>query len=585
MADVRPSDDQIRADLARIVAEPELARSPQLVDFITYVVEQTLAGEESRLKAYTIATEVLGRGADFDPQRDASVRVQANRLRKALSQIYARRPEHVTIRISLPVGRYAPQFDFVNESQDSGNYSKRFEASKNRSAPVYPVVKRRGSAPIVGSVLLSAALATLALIFVALPWIFPPAIGEGEQRTRPVVVVAGIEAGQLSALVDAGVLTNLIADRLAAFSQLDVRLGSAGASASLNGQPGVYRLGGTLFIENGRIDLRAVLSKQASGEVIWTFPVQRAQTAADPGSNNDLGAIADSVAANIGSPRGPVHVDMRAVLPESAFSGPGVSDYGCWLLYRDALGPDRAEETGLARHCLLTRLASNQDSVIVRAQLASLDAADAMRIKGLDGTLADRLRAQVTVAEQAVRRSPGSSFAHELFGQILEAVGDRARANLQYRAALEDNPANADALARLATMLAFEGDPAGLELVDLAIHLTAWPANWYFAPRSLFRLVSGAYLAAMKDAEIILNDDAEIGLAVMVAAATGVGQDDVRDRYLPELLRQPGFLAQGIMPRLSARISDQTILDAVRVGLTHAGVVEARLNGPYDFTN
>src|SRR5271163_305655 len=40
------------------------------------------------IKEYQIATEVLGRSTDFDPQLDSMVRVQAGRLRVKLTEYY-----------------------------------------------------------------------------------------------------------------------------------------------------------------------------------------------------------------------------------------------------------------------------------------------------------------------------------------------------------------------------------------------------------------------------------------------------------------------------------------------------------------
>jgi hypothetical protein len=67
--------------------------SPQLVRFLTFVIEVTLAGQADRIKGYTIAIEALGRSSDFDPESDAIVRVEAWRLRKRFS-ITARTAEH-----------------------------------------------------------------------------------------------------------------------------------------------------------------------------------------------------------------------------------------------------------------------------------------------------------------------------------------------------------------------------------------------------------------------------------------------------------------------------------------------------------
>ena len=111
----RPSPSQIRQTLKRLSVEPELARSPQLVDILEYVVERTLAGEGDRLKAYAIATDVLKRSDSFDPQTDASVRVQAGRLRKALEALYARGVPDIEVRIDLPsVATFQPSLIWKN---------------------------------------------------------------------------------------------------------------------------------------------------------------------------------------------------------------------------------------------------------------------------------------------------------------------------------------------------------------------------------------------------------------------------------------------------------------------------------------
>ena len=89
-----PADDSIpasdiRAELARILAFDEFQRSTRLSDFLTFVVEKTLSGDDADIKGYTIGIEVFGKPDSFDPETDASVRVDATRLRRALANYYA----------------------------------------------------------------------------------------------------------------------------------------------------------------------------------------------------------------------------------------------------------------------------------------------------------------------------------------------------------------------------------------------------------------------------------------------------------------------------------------------------------------
>ena len=57
--------------------------------FLTYIVEQTLAGQTDGIKELVLGTEVFDRPADFDPKVDTIVRVEAGKLRKRLEEYYA----------------------------------------------------------------------------------------------------------------------------------------------------------------------------------------------------------------------------------------------------------------------------------------------------------------------------------------------------------------------------------------------------------------------------------------------------------------------------------------------------------------
>jgi adenylate cyclase len=52
-----------------------------LRDFLRFVVEKTLSGCAQEIRGCTVATEVMGRKADFDAVKDTIVRIQGGRLR------------------------------------------------------------------------------------------------------------------------------------------------------------------------------------------------------------------------------------------------------------------------------------------------------------------------------------------------------------------------------------------------------------------------------------------------------------------------------------------------------------------------
>jgi GAF domain-containing protein len=108
--DLRPPTEAVRRQLARIVGSPAFRDASQLTSFLTFVVEATLGGGGDRLKAYTIATQALGRSASFDPLTDPIVRVEAGRLRQALGRYYSGEGRYDPIVVALPRGNYVPDF-------------------------------------------------------------------------------------------------------------------------------------------------------------------------------------------------------------------------------------------------------------------------------------------------------------------------------------------------------------------------------------------------------------------------------------------------------------------------------------------
>jgi hypothetical protein len=110
---------QVRSELDKIASSGPFQRSPQLQRFLRFIVEETLSGRGDKLKEYIIGTEVFGRPADYDPQLDSLVRVEAHRLRAALEQYYQQAGPGDGIRIELNKGSYVPSFHEKPDAQEA----------------------------------------------------------------------------------------------------------------------------------------------------------------------------------------------------------------------------------------------------------------------------------------------------------------------------------------------------------------------------------------------------------------------------------------------------------------------------------
>jgi len=101
---------QYQAEIEKLVASHALHGSESLCKLLRYLGKQALEHPGVPVKEYQIATEVFGRQADFDPQLDSMVRVQAGRLRTKLAEYYSTEGGSDRIMVELPKGSYAVTF-------------------------------------------------------------------------------------------------------------------------------------------------------------------------------------------------------------------------------------------------------------------------------------------------------------------------------------------------------------------------------------------------------------------------------------------------------------------------------------------
>jgi hypothetical protein len=104
------------SQIEKVVNSRVLHGSETLRAFLRFIGNEAIEGHENRLKEYVIATEVFGRGTDFDSRVDSVVRVQAGRLRTKLLEYYTSEGKSDQVVINLPKGHYIPVFSLVPEA-------------------------------------------------------------------------------------------------------------------------------------------------------------------------------------------------------------------------------------------------------------------------------------------------------------------------------------------------------------------------------------------------------------------------------------------------------------------------------------
>ena len=142
-------------ELERILASKYFRSAGRSRQFLQYVVQQKLDGNIEQLKERTIGTEVFQRSPGYATGDDPVVRVQAGEVRRRLEQYYQTQSEDSPVMIKLPVGSYAPTFDW------SGSHASPVVPPSLPVAPAPgpPQSKRRLGRWIVAAVCLVLALA------------------------------------------------------------------------------------------------------------------------------------------------------------------------------------------------------------------------------------------------------------------------------------------------------------------------------------------------------------------------------------------------------------------------------------------
>jgi serine/threonine-protein kinase len=106
----KDSDEKARGQLNRILSSKAFRQADRLKRFLSFVVEETIAGRGDRLKEFVVGVEVFGKDTSFDPRNDPIVRVQARRLRAQLARYYREEGQGEELVIEMPKGGYAPIF-------------------------------------------------------------------------------------------------------------------------------------------------------------------------------------------------------------------------------------------------------------------------------------------------------------------------------------------------------------------------------------------------------------------------------------------------------------------------------------------
>jgi adenylate cyclase len=355
---------EIERTLEIIGRSEEFGRSGRLAELLRFIVAEEMTGRGDRLKAYAIATKVLGRNADFDAAQDSIVRVEIARLRTALKLFYSRGVE-TPVLIDIPKGGYRPVFSAASAA--------RKETSPQPEAS--PHGGRRKEDPKRGArfsgIWTYAAAGAALMLAGGLALVLQPGPAQTPAATPPLVLVSPVTISSPDPAMKAferGLKGELVAE-LSAYQWMSVAYRSEAATAtSLADRRSVYTVNMNMVIEGKEYSSVTTLQEAVTGRVRSTYLDKG--TLPDTQVFPSLAAAARRIAADIGQPLGAVTQAELENSPDKA-SGP----YSCVLgLRRYILGWSQVDRDAF-RACALAQPRQTDAVSLGLAAFANLDAA------------------------------------------------------------------------------------------------------------------------------------------------------------------------------------------------------------------
>lgn len=522
----------VRSQLEAILQSPAFAGSPQLRAFLSYVVDQQLQGNASRIKGYTIAVEALGRATSFDPAADPIIRVEAARLRRLLAEYYQGPGASDPVLIDVPKGGYVPVFQ-IREATPAAPQDVPAQAASKTST------RRRTFALALAACLL---LAIGITGYFLQPYFSPqeaplPTANEATNKKPsaplykgelPRIFVASIaldgEARQSASFSPAKVGINL-AEALKLFSEVELSETAADAD---------YRVEGRASFTGDQALLSFVLIYAPEQDIIWSalFDLTYDSNAADLAEERIVRNIAGAIAR-------PYGVIFNHAASHHDDASPVSEGFRCVLLTYNSQRRFAPDINARGRDCLTSLAGRPQTFAPAQALLPMLYVDNARFGSTNEHDRKASLTQALTLAKHAVAAAPENARAYQSLQSALLFLGHNDEALEAGQNARRLNPYDTGIMATHGSALIMLGDlEEGLKLLLQARRLSPGHPAWYNTMIVFAAYGKGDQSMARKEAAQIQHDDTPSGLLARILVAHGDSRVDEGSHLLKKLRSQ-----------------------------------------------
>jgi adenylate cyclase len=474
-----------------MLASEDFDASERNRKFLTYVVEETLAGRADRIKAYSVATSAFGRGDDFDPQLDPVVRIEALSLRRAIERYYLLSGAGDPVRILIPKGSYVPIFDLPSEG----------------AAPERPIAQ---------------AQTTL------------------QRGDRPSIHVRRFEGDTAAAGDLAQGFTRHVIGALTRFAGISVF-----AAVDLP-EPGAperrdYLLEGSATERDGRFRVDALLTEARSGRHLWA---EQMESAVEPSTALSIrDDFAADLARRIAQPYGLI---FASAVGASEQEPPlPVTAYDCVVQFQRYWRSLDSDLNARTRACLEHAIAAEPDHAEAIACL-SLVYMDVLRFGFDRRDLPDPLERALALGRKAIELAPHASLSHHALGLAYWFSGDFDGGLDSLETGLGLNPNDTELMADLGLRLTIRGEwVRGRALIERAYTRNPALPGVFRIGLGLEAFAHARFEEALREARRVAAPSVVYDHLLVAAAAARLGQRDEAASAVARLLAiDPGYASR-----------------------------------------
>ena len=573
-----PSHGEIVEQLQKLLSRNGLDASERNRRFLSYVVEETLAGRGSRIKAYNIALAAFDRGRDFDPLTDPIVRIEATRLRRALEHYYLTLGRQDRVRIDIPKGSYVAVFtlkDLEPESIPVETPEATPEVLPESPQPTPQSSPAIASQTIPKHILpLAAAIVLAAVVWLVIQQLWNT-IGEPRvtQTRGPKIIVLPFEdvsETHARSFIARGLTYDIVAN-LTRFDDLFIY--GPETSFRTDGQEPLddadYLLSGTVMPTDTEVRVSAALQDTATGQNVWTWTSEGPLT---PSNILSVQAdVADRVASAVGQPYGAVF--QRTATELAGKPARDLLSYECVVRFQQYWRVYDAREYDDLRSCMEATVRRDPKYARARSSLALLYV-DAFRFGyGSEQLNFDPVQHALELAESAIDLEPRASdgylalsvarwFDHNVDGS-LEAA----------KYGLTLNPNNTNLIGELGIRYALlaRWDESKEMMDKLFVRNPRAPAG-YRRASFLYAYMHGDYQKALSEAmaaELPLNLYDHVLRAIVYEKLGNSAQAKIA---IAEILKIDPEYGAHVVADFRKRNADPSIVRAIAEGLSAAGL-------------